>query len=129
MGVQGVDNLLAARIERGLVVLPWQADDNLVQAGHVKVLNTRVLDAGRFHGLANGVDVGAVGKLHLHLGTAAKVHTQWHRRADMRPVPAHLCDAGNTKNHGKGEEVPLIPQPVHIYAAKEFHCFFFPSLL
>jgi hypothetical protein len=26
--------------------------------------------------LADGVDVGAVGKLHLHLGAAAKVHAQ-----------------------------------------------------
>ena len=70
---------------------------------------------------------GGSSKLHLHLGAAAEVDAQRHRAADVRPVPAHLDDAGHAENHGKGKEIPLPSQPVHIYAAKKFHCFSSPA--
>jgi hypothetical protein len=38
-------------------------------------------------------------------------------------VNAHRDKAGHTEDHGKGEEVPLQPQPIDIYAAKQFHWF------
>ncbi len=115
--------LLAADIERRLVGFFRQADQHLVICRVTEDLDARVLHARRVNRLANRVNVRAVRKLHFHLRAPAKVHAQRHRTADMRLVPAHLDDAGHTENHGKGQEVPLPSQPVHIYAAKEFHCF------
>ncbi len=127
VGLQRRFDLLAARVEGGLVGLFGQADEHFAIRRIAEGLNARIFHARRVNGAANGVDVGSLGKLHFHLRAAAKIHAQRNRAADVRHVPAHLHDAGHAEDHGKGEEVPFPSQPVHIYAAKKFHCFFFPS--
>ena len=88
----------------------------------------RVLDARRVDGMADRVDVGRVRKLHVAPAFRLENPRPAERTADVRPVLAHLHNAGNAKNQRKGKEVPLPSQPVHIWVVKEFHCFLFPSL-
>ena len=127
MGLQRIDDLLAAQIERALIVLLRQADEHLVASGlidlRLNALNSRVLDAGGRNGLANPVDIRRLLELDMHLRAALEVHSKRQRAADLRPVNAHRDQAGHTEDHGKGKEVPLQLQPIDIYAAKQFHWF------
>ena len=99
MGMQRIDDLLAAGIERALIGLLRQADKDLVIFGLAVTLDARILDARRRGGLANLVGIRRFLELHLHLRAAAKVHAQRHGAADLRPMHAHGDDTGHAEDH------------------------------
>ena len=85
-----------------------------------------LLDVAGMHGvdcLPDGADVRLLLELNLHLGAAAEVHPQGNWLPDGLPVPGHRKDAGHAENERKGQEVPLLSQPIDVYAPKKFHFF------
>jgi len=108
--LERINDLLAALIERTLVVLLRQADEHLVPAGVIDGLDGldgRILDARRIHGPADTVDVRGPRELRLHLRAALEVHAEEHRAANALPMHTHGDNAGHAEDQRKGEEVPL----------------------
>ncbi len=74
------------------------------------------MDAGAVDGLANSVDVWLLVKLNVDQRAAAEIDAQ------LDAVPEkHRQNARYAEDQRKGEEVPLLPQPIDIYATKQFH--------
>ncbi len=74
------------------------------------------MNAGAVQRRADVVLIRRAVELHRDLGSAAEVDTQ------RNVVPEqHAQNAGDRKNQGEAEEVPLLPQPVDIDTAKQFH--------
>ncbi len=79
-------------------------------------LDAGIVDAGTVGRLANSVRVRRLLKLDIDQRAAAEIDAQ----IDVVPEQ-NREDARHAEDQRKGEEVPLLPQPIDVNAMKQFH--------